>query len=110
MSNEATRVEIITGRERRRRYSAEQKLRLAEEPCSRGMTVSAVARQRGITPSLLFNWRRLITEGSRVAVSVEEEVVAASRVRELESRIREMERLLGGKTLEVEILKEALAS
>src|SRR5689334_24698592 len=75
-----------------------------------GMTVSAVARQHGITPSLLFNWRRLMTEGGRVAVSVEEEVVAASRVRELESRIRELERLLGRKTLEVEILKEALRS
>ena len=51
-----------------------------------------------------------MTEGGRVAVSVSEEVVAASRVRELESRIRELERLLGRKTLEVEILKEALAS
>src|SRR5689334_3183237 len=110
MSNDATRVEIISGRERRRRYTAEQKLRLVEETMQPGMTVSAVARQHGITPSLLFNWRRLMTEGGRVAVSVSEEVVAASRVRELESRIRELERLLGRKTLEVEILKEALAS
>ena len=74
-----------------------------------GMTVSAVAREHGISPSLLFKWRQLMTEGGRVAVSVED-VVAASRVRELESRIRELERLLGRKTLEVEILKEALAA
>src|SRR5689334_24231618 len=91
------RVVLMTGRERRRRYTAEQKLRLVEETMQPGMTVSAVARQHGITPSLLFNWRRLMSEGGRVAVSVEEEVVAASRVRELESRIPELERLLGAR-------------
>jgi transposase len=35
-------------------------------------------------------------------------VVAASEVRRLEERVRELERLLGRKTMEVEILKEAL--
>jgi transposase len=110
MPIDTPRVEIITGRERRRRYTAEQKLRLVEQTMQPGMTVSAVAREHGISPSLLFKWRQLMTEGGRVAVSVDEDVVAASRVRELESRIRELERLLGRKTLEVEILKEALAA
>jgi transposase len=110
MPIDTPRVEIITSRERRSRYTVEQKLRLVEQTMQPGMTVSAVAREHGITPSLLFKWRQLMTEGGRVAVSVEEDVVAASRVRELESRIRELERLLGRKTLEVEILKEALAA
>jgi len=110
MPIDTPRVEIITGRERRRRYTAEQKLRLVEQTMQPGMTVSAVAREHGISPSLLFKWRQLMTEGGRVAVSVDEDVVAASRVRELERRIRELERLLGRKTLEVEILKEALAA
>jgi transposase len=35
-------------------------------------------------------------------------VVAASEVRRLEERVRDLERMLGRKTLEVEILKEAL--
>ncbi|GJE02907.1 hypothetical protein GMJLKIPL_4857 [Methylobacterium isbiliense] len=43
-----------------------------------------------------------------MAVQADEEVVAASRVRELEARVRDLERLLGRKTLEVEVLKEAL--
>ena len=34
-------------------------------------------------------------------------MVAASEVRRLEERVRELERLLGRKTMEVEILKEA---
>lgn len=110
MPNDAQRVEIITGHERRRRYSAEQKLALVEETMQPGMTVSAVARLRGVSPSLLFNWRRLMTQGGQVAVRADEDVVAQSRARELEQRVRELERLLGRKTLEVEVLKEALAA
>lgn len=109
MPNRVDRVEIVTGRERRRRYSVEQKLALVEETMQPGMTVSAVARIHGVSPSLLFNWRRLMTQGGQVAVKADEDVVAVSRARELEQRVRELERLLGRKTLEVEVLKEALA-
>ena len=42
------------------------------------------------------------------AVRADEDVVAASRVRELEAKVRELERLLGRKTMEAEILREAL--
>jgi transposase len=42
------------------------------------------------------------------AVRADDEVVAASEVRRLEERVRDLERLLGRKTMEVEILKEAL--
>jgi transposase len=52
------RVEIITGPERRRRWSEDEKLHLVEEACRPGHSVSQVARQRGINPSQLFTWRR----------------------------------------------------
>ena len=58
MSKSVERVEVTTGRERRRRYSAEEKVRLVEETARPGMTVSAVARLHGVSPSLLFGWRR----------------------------------------------------
>lgn len=70
------------------------------------MTVSAVARMRGISPSLLFGWRRRMAEGGQVAMQAADEVVAAARMRELEIRVRDLER----QTLEVEVLKEALAA
>ena len=95
MPSAPERVEIITGRERRRRYTAEQKLALVEESMQPGMTMSAVARLHGVSPSLLFNWRRLMTHGGQVAVKADEDVVAVSRARELEQRVRELERLLG---------------
>jgi transposase len=52
------RVEIITGPERRRRWSDEEKLELVSEACQPGNSVSQVARQRGISASQLFGWRR----------------------------------------------------
>ena len=49
-----------------------------------------------------------MTEGGQEAVRADDEVVPAADVRRLEDRVRELERQLGRKTLEVEILKEAL--
>ena len=108
MSKPIERVEIISGIHRRRRYSAEDKVRLVEQTTQPGMTVSAVARLHGVSPSLLFQWRRRMSEGGHEAVRADEEVVPLSRVRELENKVRELERLLGRKTMETEILRDAL--
>jgi transposase len=56
----------------------------------------------------LFAWKRRMLEGGAAAVHADEDVVGASRVRELEKRVRDLERMLGRKTMEAEILKEAL--
>ncbi|MDB5381021.1 MAG: transposase [Rhodospirillales bacterium] len=107
MSKPIERVEIITGIQRRRRYTSDEKVRLVEQTMQPGLTASAVARLHGVSPSLLFQWRRM-AEGGHEAVRADEEVVPLSRVRELEHRVRELERLLGRKTMETEILREAL--
>lgn len=73
-----------------------------------GASVSLVARQAGVSPSLLFGWRRRMLEGGQAAIQADEDVVGTSRVRDLEKRVRDLERLLGRKTMEAEILKEAL--
>jgi transposase len=108
MPNTADRVEIFSGVQRRRRYSLDQKLAVLAEASQPGMSISFIARKHGIGPSLLFGWRRRMTEGGKEAVRVDDEVVASSEVRALEKRIRELERVLGKKTLENEILREAL--
>ena len=114
MSQPIDRVEIITGTHRRRRYTAEEKVRLVEQTMQPGVTVSAVARLHGLIsfgaqpPSLLFQWRRRMSEGGHEAVRADEEVVPVSCVRELENKVRELERLLGRKTMETEILRDAL--
>ena len=93
----------------RRRWSAEQKLRIVEESLRSGESVSVVARRHGVAPNLLFRWRRLASEGGAAAVTADDGVTSNVEVRRLEDRIRELERQLGRKTLEVEILKEAIA-
>jgi transposase len=101
-------VEVITGVQRRRRWTAEQKKAMVLEAEQPGMNISVVARKYGVHPNQLFRWRRLFHEGALVAVRTEEALVPSSEVRELKCRIRELERMLGRKTLEGEILKEAL--
>jgi transposase len=108
MSDTFSKVEVITGVARRRRFTPEQKLAIVAETLQPGMSISYVARQRGLSPSLVFRWRRLMSEGGKEAVRADDAVVAATEVRRLEERVRELERLLGRKTMEVEILKEAL--
>jgi transposase len=109
MADDYRRIELITGEARRRRWSTEQKLQIIEESFLPDETVSSVARRRGVAPNLLYRWRRLLTEGGAAAVGSDEPVVGSSEVRRLEERVRDLERLLGRKTMEVEILKEALA-
>ena len=67
-------------------------------------TVSSVARRNGVAANLLYRWRRLMSEGGVTAVRSDEPVVGNSEVRKLEERVRELERLLGRKTMENEIL------
>jgi hypothetical protein len=56
-------VEIITGRERRRRWSTEDKLRFVAEMAEPGTRVRAVAARHGVCESLLFTWRRQVRDG-----------------------------------------------
>ena len=56
-------VEIITGRERRRRWSLQDKARLVAETNEPGALIRAVAARHGVCESLLFTWRRQAREG-----------------------------------------------
>jgi transposase len=102
------KAEILTGPQRRRRWSVSETLEIVAEAREPGVTVSLVARRRGVSPNQLFTWRRLAEQGALTAPSAEEEVVPASALRASQEQIRELQRLLGKKTLEAEILKEAL--
>ena len=101
-------IEIITDGGRRRRWSAAEKLRIVEETLDERASISVVARRNGVAPNVLYRWRRLMLDGGAVAVSEDDDVTSNRTVRQMEDRIRELERQLGRKTLEAEILREAL--
>src|SRR6478672_13865318 len=109
MSEDYQRIEVITGVARRRHWSTDAKLRIIEQSFEPGETVSSVARRNGVAPNLLYRWRRLLSEGGAAAVDSDEPVVGSSEVKKLEDRVRELERMLGRKTMEVELLREALS-
>ena len=61
-SRQISRLEIVdTGR--RRRWPAEEKLRIVEESLLGPRLASATARRHGISNQLLFAWRKLYREG-----------------------------------------------
>ena len=101
-------IEVITSVQRRRRWAPEEKRAILEEAEQPGNSLSAVARKYGVNPNQLFHWRKLMREGALVAVSGDENVVPASKVKQLQAQIRELERLLGKKTMETEILRDAI--
>jgi transposase len=60
-------IEIINGREGRRRWGVEEKLRIVAETHEPGTTVGAVAARHDVYPSLLRTWRRQVRDGYLVA-------------------------------------------
>jgi transposase len=58
----ARRLEVFTGRGRRRRWSDEDKARIVAETV--GDTVCAVARRHGLLPQQVFGWRRQLRDAA----------------------------------------------
>ncbi|HDV7671048.1 TPA: IS3 family transposase, partial [Escherichia coli] len=86
----------------------QEKIAIVQQSFEPGMTVSLVARQHGVAASQLFLWRKQYQEGSLTAVAAGEQVVPASELAAAMKQIKELQRLLGKKTMENELLKEAV--
>jgi transposase-like protein len=56
-------MEIITGVERRRRWSADEKLRIVAETEQPGSGIAEVSRRYEISRGLLWNWRSQVRRG-----------------------------------------------
>jgi len=66
-------VEVLSGPERRRRWSAEQKRSIVAEAFVPGASVCEVARRMDVVPSLIYRWRQEL----RTAAAEFTEVVVA---------------------------------
>ena len=74
-------VEIITGHERRRRWSTEDKLRIVAETREPGAQIKAVAARNRLCESLVYTWRRQ----ERAGVLASSEIPMFVPVRALEA-------------------------
>lgn len=91
-----------------RRYSLEEKLRLLDEADKPGESIGTVSRRAGVSASVMFKWRQARESGALTGLKAGEELVPASEMKEARAKIRELQRLLGKKTMEIEILKDGL--
>ena len=99
--------EIARGADGRRLFTPEFKKQQIERVLRAEITLAELTRELDVSPSVVRKWRRLVEHGSTAAMRANGDVVSAQRLREAESRIRELERALGRKTMEVEILQAA---
>ncbi|CDX42721.1 hypothetical protein MPLSOD_410073 [Mesorhizobium sp. SOD10] len=53
-----SQMTLLTGPERRRRWSEEDQCRILAAALAPGSTVAAVARQYDVATSLIYKWRR----------------------------------------------------
>ena len=53
-------VEVLSGPERRRRRTPQEKIAIIQQTMEPGMTVSHVARLHGINANQIFKWRKAI--------------------------------------------------
>lgn len=108
ISKSVEAIEIIHSSAKRKRWAPIEKQQIVQETYQSGATVSYVARKHGIPPSQLFYWRKVMEKGALTSIKAEESVVPVSEVNDLKKRIRQLERILGQKTLDIEILREAV--
>jgi len=52
------RIEVITGSEKRRRWTDDEKARVIEETLRPDAVISEIARRHGLRPQQVFTWRR----------------------------------------------------
>lgn len=99
--------EIRRASDGRRLFDAGFKREQIERVVRGEITLAALSRELDVSPSVVRRWKQRYEQGALTAVKANDDVVPARLLREAEDRIRELERTLGRKTMEVEILQAA---
>ena len=84
--------------------TAEEKWQILQEGLKSG-NVSETCRRHGIAPTLFYRWKDEAEQGAKAALGGRS---AAAAETEKDRRIRQLERTLGRRSLEIEILKNVV--
>lgn len=121
------KVEILTGADRQRRWSTEQKLSILREAFSGDGSVSDVARRHDILPQQLYAWRKKLSlpgllpiegvsfvpvsvvEGSGSMADSSKRSVARSRSKDIEIALRNGRLLRVAADIDLEVLSSLVA-
>lgn len=91
----------------RRIFTVEFKREVVQQILKGEKTLAEVSREIDVTTQNIREWMRRYESGATAGVKAGEDVVPASELQAAQARIRELERALGRKTMEVEILRAA---
>jgi transposase-like protein len=89
----------------KRHWRAEQKLQILEEWRS-GLPLEEICRKYAVRASAVYQWRKELDRGLKNSGSM----VPKADLISLERKVEELERALGRKALEVDILKKTFES
>lgn len=98
---------VAKGSDGRRLFTAEFKRAQIDRILKGEITASELSRELGVARSLIQRWKHLATKGAEAAVGSNGDVVPVADLRAAQARIKELERLVGKQTMELEILRAA---
>jgi transposase len=98
---------VAKGSDGRRLFTAEFKREQVDRILRGEITASELSRELGVARSLIQRWKYLATKGAEAAVGSNGDVVPLGDLRAAQARIKELERLVGKQTMEIEILRAA---
>ena len=101
-------VAIIEQTKLRRHLTAEKKLAIVKASYAPDVTVAEIARKYNVGLSTLIKWRKYILKGSLTRVKDNTPPASASEVKKLKKEVQQLQKLLGKKSLQIEILREAV--
>ena len=92
-----------------RRFTLSEKIAIVRESLVPGVSASHVARRHGIAVNVLYYWRKAYKDVLATDLTqVEPAPGADAQLEDLRLQVRNLERLLGQRTLEIALLKEKL--
>jgi len=95
----------------RRKFSAEEKIRIILEGLRGEETISELCRREGIAPSVYYKWSKSFLEAGRQRLVGEtKRDVTTDEVRRLKSENAELKRLVAEQMLKIELFKKSLGS
>jgi len=90
-------------RTNRKFYTPEEKLAIVQEWKQGGVSLEEICRKHGIHALTVHKWKKSLERG----LAEKGELVPKSQINALQKKVDELERALGRKSLEVDILKKA---
>jgi transposase-like protein len=91
----------------RQQYTLAEKLMIVRESQHSGISQAAISRKYSLGKNVLWSWRKSLANISKDAMATRSIMIDPGLLG-LQERVAELERLLGQKALEIEILRNRL--